>query len=124
MSVPPKFESLQALHVMYRDVAAADYNLVRLALSRLDNPLHLDLGNRLPCLETWLCDDYWLCFDACRNDQPVLAWTAFARSQRGGLHQPVACHLNLYHMHAGLVMGEVFDAISAELRRKLDQLPA
>lgn len=121
--MPLDFDRLQSVHSMHRIIAAEDYNRVRLALSRLGNPIHLDLGETLPCLEARLCDEYWLCYDGCRDEQPVLAWTAFERAGRSGLHEPVACDLHFYHMHAGLVMGEIFESIVTELRRQLDQLP-
>ncbi len=121
--MPPGIDRLQSVHSIHRIIAAEDYNRVRLALSRLGNPLYLDLGATLPCLEVQLCDDYWLCFDSCRDEQPVLAWTAFERAGRSGLHEPVACDLHFYHLHAGLVMGDIFDSIVIELRRQLDQLP-
>lgn len=104
---------------MHRIIEATDYNLVRLALSRLGNPLQLDLGRDLRCLEALLCDQYWACFDACRNQQPVLAWTSFELSARSGLHEPVACELNFYHDQAGLVMGEILQSIRGELEGRL-----
>lgn len=104
---------------MRRVVEAADYNLVRLALARLGNPLRLELVGDLCCLEVWLGDDYWLCRDACRGQQPMLAWTSFELAARSGLHQPVACELHFYHHHAGLVMGEVLQSIRGELEARL-----
>lgn len=118
--MPPDFEKLEAIHTMHRVIPAEDFNLVRLSLSRLGNPLELDLGLNLPCLEVLLSDRYWLCFDACQENAPIMAWTSFVLSERQGLHEPVTCVLRLYHIHAGLVMGEVFDSIGKELRKKLD----
>lgn len=104
---------------MRRVIEAADFNLVRLGLARLGNPLRLELGGDLRCLEVWLGDDFWLCRDACREQQAVLAWTSFELAERSGLHQPVACELHFYHDHAGLVMGEVLESIRGELEGRL-----
>lgn len=117
--MPPNIEEFRVLHCTRRYIAATDFNLVRLALSRLENPLRLDLGRHMRFLEVILCDEYWACFDNCRNLQPVLAWTAFECAARGGLHEPVGCELNFYHDHAGLVTGDILQSICSELEKGL-----
>ncbi|MGC1952644.1 MAG: hypothetical protein WA970_08755 [Gammaproteobacteria bacterium] len=110
-----------ALHTLRKFIPAKDYNRVRLALRRIGNPACFPLG-KMRCLEMILSDRFWLCIDSCKEDRPVLAWTAFETSHRSALHEPVACDLRLFHVHAGLVMGEILENIGVELQRRLDAL--
>ena len=98
------------LRVMQKHIAAKDYNCIRLGLIRERLPLQLRLKD-FRCLLFILDESAWICIDECQNDLPVLAWTNFKTAQRSALHQPVECELRLYHMHAGLVMGTVLDAL-------------
>ncbi|MCR4301853.1 MAG: hypothetical protein NUV51_09605 [Sulfuricaulis sp.] len=50
--------------------------------------------------------------DTLQADRVILAWVKFV--QRHSLHEPVACVLKLYHMHAGLVMGTALDQALAD----------
>lgn len=111
----------QASHTMRKIIPAADYNRVRLAFRRISNPLQIELTS-MKCLEIILNNQYWLCFDCCMGDRPVLAWTAFEVSGRSALNAPVACELRLYHVHAGLVMGEVLESLGSILQQQLDSL--
>ncbi len=106
---------------MRKIIPAADYNRVRLALRRITNPLQMEL-TPMKCLDVVLNDQYWLCFDRCMDDRPVLAWTAFEIFGRSALNAPVACELRLYHVHAGLVMGEVLESLGQILQQQLDSL--
>jgi hypothetical protein len=100
---------------------AACYNRVRLALRRIANPLRVTLpGHR--GLEMILDDRVWLCVDALHDDQPILAWREF--KARDGLHEPVACRLDVYHMHGGLVMGTVLEALAISLAGRLAERQA
>jgi hypothetical protein len=121
--VSRQIESLPAaLHTLRKFIPAQDFNRVRLALRRIENPLRFPLG-KMHCLEMILSNRFWLCIDSCKEDRPVLAWTAFETSNRSGLHEPVACDLRLFHVHAGLVMGEILENIGIELQRRLDTFP-
>ena len=77
----------------------------------------------MKCLEILLTDQYWLCFDGCMDDQPILAWTAFDKSgHNNALNSTVTCELRMYHAHAGLVMGEVLENLGKQLQQQLDDL--
>lgn len=109
---------IQPLRVVQKQVDAACYNQVRLGLRRLPRPLRLQLP-RHRGLELVLDDEGWLCVDAARNDLPVLAWHDFDACGRSALHEPVVCRLNMYHIHAGLVMGTVLEDAEGILRERL-----
>lgn len=119
MNMPNPLDEHDTLHTMYKVIPAKDYNRVRLALKRLSNPLHLVL-TPMRQLEIILHDQYWLCFDGCMNDMRVLAWTEFETSGRSALDAPVKCELRLYHCHAGMVMGEVLNALGKSLKAMLE----
>lgn len=95
---------------MPKQIAAADYNRIRLGLLRERLPWHLPL-KPLRCLVSILDESAWLCVDECQNNLPILAWTNFKTKHRVALDTPVECELRLYHMHAGLVMGTALDAL-------------
>lgn len=101
-----------------KSIEAACYNHVRLALKRFGAPLRVGLP-RHRGLEMILEDDLWLCVDAAREDTPVLAWFDFESRGRSALHAPVPCRLDLYHIHAGLVMGTALEALHEALREQL-----
>lgn len=111
----------QASHTLHKVIEAEDFNRVRLALRRISNPLHFELTS-MKCLDIILTDQYWLAFDTCMGGRPVLAWTDFQSTDRSAIHEPVGSTLRLYHMHAGLVMGEVLEAIGTELRHRLESV--
>ncbi|MBZ0070500.1 MAG: hypothetical protein WCY26_08610 [Thiohalobacteraceae bacterium] len=111
---------IQPLRRLEKRVDAACYNQVRIALLRLPRPLRVALQRpRHRGLELVLDDDRWLCVDTGRNDLPVLAWHGFDTHGRSALHEPVVCRLDLYHIHAGLVMGTVLDDLEHILRERL-----
>lgn len=114
-----QLDDLRPLHTLKRVIQADDYNRVRLALCRIGNPLRFELQN-LRCLDIILNDRHWVCIDPCMWDRPVMAWTDFQAARRSGIHTPVECVLRMYHVHAGLVMGEVLDALGRTLRRELE----
>jgi hypothetical protein len=109
---------LRPLRSLPKRLEAVCYNRVRLALRRLGRPLRVPLP-RHRGLEAILDNDAWVCVDTTRDDLPVLAWRAFGTQGRGGLHEPVDCRLDLYHFHAGLVMGSALDALDTALRELL-----
>ena len=112
-------DECRASHALHKVIAAEDYNRVRLALRRIGDPLQFELTS-MKCLDIILTDQYWLCIDTCVGDRPILAWTDFQPTDRSAIHSPVHCQLRLYHAHAGLVMGEVLEALGQALRYKLD----
>ena len=112
-------DNFPLLRVMPKTIEAVCYNHVRLALIRLGNPLRVDLPDHRG-LEIILYDHHWLCVDSIQDDQPIMAWLDFdTRNHNQALHKHVPCQLRLYHMHAGLVMGSVLDALDQSLTEKL-----
>ena len=119
--MPNFLDEFKTSHTLRKTIEAEDYNRVRLALSRLNTPLELDLTS-MRCLEMLITDKFWLCTNSCVGNQPIMAWTAFETLGRSALDAPVACELRLYHYHAGMVMGKVLENMEKELKQKLDAL--
>jgi hypothetical protein len=115
MTAKREFQPLRSLP---KRLEAAYYNRVRLALSRLGRPLRVALPQHRG-LEAILDNDAWVCVDTTRDDLPVLAWRAFGTRVRESLHEPVDCRLELYHWHAGLIMGTALEALDTALRARL-----
>lgn len=109
-----RLSELTALRVMPKRVEARCFNDARVALHRIGNPLRIALPDHRG-LEVIVAEDAWLCVDSLQEDLPVLAWCEFAGTAREGLHEPVACELRLYHLHAGLIMGSAVDALTEAL---------
>jgi hypothetical protein len=119
VAITRDLDEITALRVMPKTIEATCYNHVRLALSRLGNPLRVDIPDHRG-LDIILSDQHWLCVDNFRGDQPILAWLDFdTRKHNTGLHEPVTCQLRLYHMHAGLIMGSALDALHQALQKQL-----
>jgi hypothetical protein len=110
------------LRTLPERIEAACYNQARLALARFGRPLRVALP-RHRGLEVILDDARWLCVDAWRDELPVLAWRAFQARGRAALHEPVDCRLELYHAHAGLLMGTALEALDAALRDRIAPHP-
>lgn len=119
--LPPRIDKMLAVHTLQKVIDPADYNRIRLALRRMGTPLRLTLED-MRCLDVILEEKYWLCIDTCANERPIMAWTSFQTSERSALHEAVTCELRLYHVHSGLVMGEVMENIGKELQQRLDAL--
>jgi hypothetical protein len=117
--MPSLLDGLQPVHQLTRVISAQDYNRVRLALNRLGNPLRIPLEG-MRCLEMILEDKFWICLDTCKFDRPVLAWVAFNTSGRSAIHESVSCELKFYHVHSGLIMGEVLETMGNVLQQRLD----
>jgi len=112
-------DSIRPLRIMPKIIEASCYNYVRLALSRLGNPLRVELPDHRG-LEIILDNHQWLCVDTIHDDQPIMSWLDFdTRKHNTALHESVTCQLHLYHMHAGLIMGSALDALELTLAEKL-----
>jgi hypothetical protein len=96
------------------------FNQARLALLRLENPLRLRLPG-LRGMDVLLDAQAWVCVDRTLYDLPVLAWTNFDQSNRGGLHKPVRCLLHYYHIHADLISRTILETVNRELNKRLRQ---
>ncbi len=115
ISLPPG-----SIHALPKNIDAACYNAVHLALKRHRAPLRVELPHHRG-LEMLLEEQVWLCVDAFHADQPIMAWHDFQVGGRQTLHAPILCELLLYHIHAGLVMGSALVALQQalnELRRR------
>lgn len=104
-------EGLTPIRVLPKQMDAACYNRIRVALLRGRTPLRVAVPHHRG-LEVIFTDKAWLCVDSTWEDQPILSWSQFDISGRHGLHEPVNCRLSLYHMHAGLVMGSALEALA------------
>ncbi len=104
-------DGLTPIRVLPKTIDAACYNRIRVALLRRKTPLRVAVAGHHG-LEVILTDAAWLCVDATRDDQPILAWSRFDTAGRSALHEPVVCRLSLYHMHAGLIMGSALEALA------------
>jgi hypothetical protein len=120
MIVDSRLRDIPALKVMDSVVAAKHYNRVRLALTRLDNPLRFPLPH-LRGLDMVLTDHAWVCVDRTLNDLPVLAWTDFQVQGRLALHAPVSCRLRFFHAYAGLIVGTLLQDVAVILAERLIQ---
>ncbi len=110
-----RLQALTPLRSMQKLIEARCYNHARLALLRAARPVRVTLP-RHRCLDVIVEDHGWLCVDCAQDDLPVLAWHRFDTTRHNAaLHEPVPCLLELYHMHAGLVMGTALDALDEAL---------
>ncbi len=103
-----------------KEVEAACYNRIRLALLRSGEPLRIVLAQHRG-LEVTIDHDVWLCVDRLMEGTPVLAWRAFQLHARDNLHQPIRCEIHLYHHCAGLIMGTALDDLCATVQRRFAQ---
>jgi len=98
------------LRIMPKVIDATTFNLARLALLRVDNPLQISLTEHR-CLDVILNSQQWLCVDTCSDNMPIMAWREFDIQHRNALHQPINCKLYLYHTHASMIMGSALDCL-------------
>ena len=73
-------------------------------------------------IELMLDERVWLVSSALEAEQPLMAWCDFDL-HRQALHEPVACTLHLYHVHAGVMVGHVPAALDAALEDLLHKKP-
>lgn len=109
---------LVPLRILPKVIEADTFNLARLALIRVSNPLRVSLDDHRG-LDVILNQKEWLCIDSCNEDQPILAWRDFDMQHRDALHQSINCNLYLYHIHAGLIMGTARDSLTQVLSKLL-----
>jgi len=104
-------EAYSALRVMRKRIDAEIYNRIRVSLLREHLPWRVPLPS-IRCLACVLDEHAWVCVDECHNNLPIMAWTNFRIAQREALDAPVDCELQLFHMHAGLIMGSALEALA------------
>ncbi|MDH5178551.1 MAG: hypothetical protein OEZ39_15850 [Gammaproteobacteria bacterium] len=96
------------------------YNPVRLALSRLANPLRIKLPS-LHTLDVLLDNETWIVVDRSTGDKPMLAWLDFDYASRLSLHKPIICRINHYHTQSAIIVDKVLELLRSTLRSKLQQ---
>lgn len=106
------------MRALPKTVDARYYNRVRLALIRLGSPLRVELPE-LGHAVMVLCSREWVCLDHSRDERPLMAWRDFEVSGRDALHEPIRCTLELYHTHAGMLMGSALQALDRALADQL-----
>ena len=115
-----RLDHLPALKTLTTSIEAEYYNLVRLGLRRLGNPLRVPLPG-MGGLELYLADRQWVCLDREQETLPLLAWDRF-HHPRLALHEPVSCRLRLYHPHASMLVSIVFEFAAPQLRERMARL--
>ena len=103
------------------NIDADYYNLVRLSLLRLHNPLRVRLS-QLRTIDLLLDDETWIAVDRTQKDKPVIAFLDFATLNRDELTAPVLCTVNYYNAQATIMTDHIFEATSRLLNKKLLQL--
>jgi len=101
-------------------VSALFYNHVHHALNSLAEEIRLNIP-KLQHIELILQRNAWIIIDSQLNDMPIAAWIDFQTHHRDNLHESVDCQLNLYHMHAHLILDRVLEAMELLLGEKLDE---
>ena len=113
-----RLEDVPVIKIAPVSIAAGNYNRIRLALLRLDDPLRLPLPG-LRGMDLIVDEEAWICVDRTLYDLPVLAWTNFETSGRSALHLPVNCQLNYYHIHANVIAETVLTTTDRVLQERL-----
>lgn len=113
-----RLEDVPVIKVKPSTIEAEIYNRIRLGLIRLENPLRLTLPG-LRGMDVLLDDKAWVCVDRTLYDLPVLAWTDFQTQSRAGLHAPIECRVNYYHIHANVIAETVLATTDRLLKERL-----
>lgn len=116
-----RLDQLPVYERSYIQVSANLYNLAKIALKRLGNPLRFELP-RLRTLDFVLEEDAWIVVDRSLNDIPIIAWLNFSTQHRSNLHEPIACERRSYHAHADLITDKSIEAMQLILGEQLGRL--
>lgn len=116
-----RLQSIPIYESRLTSVGASHYNLVRLALLRIKNPLRVRL-NSLHSLDLLLDDETWIVVDRSISDKPMLAWLDFATETRCSLSAPLPCRINYYHTQSAIIVDKVLEVLSHTLNAKLLRL--
>lgn len=107
---------IPALRSMQYALDPLFFNRAQLALTRLANPLELQMDKLQVRLE--LERHCWTAFFMQHDSLPLIQWKDFLRT-RSALDQPVQCTLLLYHYHAWLLFPQVLTEMSRQLQQRL-----
>jgi hypothetical protein len=113
-----RLSDIPTLKSLPDSVSAARFNRVRLALSRLENPLRIELPG-LRSMDFILENQVWAIVDRNHNDIPIVAWTDF--EPRTTLYQPIPCTMRIYHLHAGAIVDQALQKLDTILETRLKQ---
>jgi len=110
----PVYESRQVT------LRSQDYNIVKIALKRISNPLRFEIP-KLRTLDFILEDDLWVIVDRSLNDIPIMAWNDFKNHARTNLHEDIHCLKRIYHTHAHMIHDKAIEALQLVLGEKLSE---
>jgi len=114
----PLLEGIPIYERRQTNIDAAHYNLVR----RFFIKGHSELRYPLPGLRTLdliLEEKAWIVVDRDLNDVPVLAWVNFKTEHRSAIHEPIACDLWMYHIHATVILEKVLALLDERMEQVL-----
>ena len=100
---------------------AVHFNRVQIALKHLNKSIRLEIP-KLRTLDLILEYDAWAIVDRSLNDMPMAVWGHFQTGRRDNLHEPIACKLRLYHMHARIILDQTIEAMELLLNEMLDDV--
>ena len=107
---------IPAIRSIPQTLDAPLYNLVRLALLRVANPLELELEKI--GIDMVLEKTCWVGYHCQQIALPLIAWDGFD-THRSALDAPVGCTMHLYHRHSWLQMPKILLALDRELQLRL-----
>ena len=113
-----RLNDIPTLKSLPGSIAAARFNRVRLALTRLENPMRIELPG-LRSMDFILENQVWAIVDRNHNDIPIVAWTDF--EPRTTLYQPVPCTIRIYHLHADAIIDQALQKLDTILETRLKQ---
>jgi len=100
------------------EIAAEHFNTVQIALKRINQLIRFE-PPELRTLDLILDAEEWIVVDHSSNDISVVAWSEFQTQSRTNLHEPIKCSLNLYHVHADIILDKVIIAMDLILAKML-----
>lgn len=118
-----RIDKLPVYETLKVNVRAQDYNLTKIALKRISNPLRFEIPS-LRSLDFYIADDIWVIVDRSLNDIPVVAWTDFDDKARSNLHKDIACSQRHYHRHANIILDKALEALQLLIGEKLSAAQA
>lgn len=117
--MPDRLRDIPPLRTLPYTMEAARYNHVKLALIRLGSPLEFELLDA--GVDLVLDNHSWIGFSGWQEAFPLFEWTDFQATHRDSLHQPIACTLHIYHLHAGVLLRRAVEEMDALLDERLSK---
>lgn len=104
-------DRLPSLRTLPKRVPAPVYNTLRVLVLRHPGGVRLGLQALGPAMWAQVDARGWVILDGLQGDLPLLAWTRFQAATDRALHETVACDLRVFHLCAGMIMGEGLEAL-------------